>query len=85
VRFTESPRLLDLLKRNLETMDLKERHRIVNEIQMIHATLLPSIPLYYPEMVVAHDGQIPWFYTRGGISKGIPFPFNKDALAGNRP
>ncbi len=84
-RFTESPRLLDLLRRNLETTDLKERHRIVNEIQVIHATLLPAIPLYYPEMVVAHDGQIPWFYTRGGISKGIPFPFNKDALIGDRP
>lgn len=84
-RFTQSPRLLGLLKRNLETMDLKERHRIVNEIQMIHATLLPAIPLYYPKMVVAHDGKIPWFYTRGGISKGIPFPFNKDALIGNRP
>ena len=84
-RFTENPRLLALLKKNIETTDVEERRRIVNEIQFIHATALPSIPLYYPKMVVAHNGQIPWFYTRGGISKGIPFPFNKDALIGRAP
>ena len=84
-RFTEDPRLLKLLKKSVETIDTKERHRIVNEIQRLHATLLPAIPLYYPEMVVAHDGRIPWFYTRGGISKGIPFPFNKDALIETQP
>ena len=79
-RFTQSSKLLALLKRNLETMDSTKRHRIVNEIQKIHAMLLPAIPLYYPQMAVVHDGRIPWFYTRGGISKGIPFPFNKIAL-----
>jgi peptide/nickel transport system substrate-binding protein len=79
-KFIQNPKLLDLLKRNLETMDSVKRHRLVNEIQKMHAALLPSIPLYYPQMAVAHDGRISWFYTRGGISKGIPFPFNKTAL-----
>ena len=84
-RFTEDPSLMALLKRNLVTMNKKARHCIVNEIQLIHARQLPAIPLYYPMMTVAHDGRIPWFYTRGGISKGIPFPFNKDALLRETP
>ena len=84
-RFTEDPRLNALLKKNLEAMDPKKRHKIVDEIQLIHARQIPAIPLYYPMMTVAHDGRVPWFYTRGGISKGIPFPFNKDALIRKEP
>jgi peptide/nickel transport system substrate-binding protein len=44
--------------------------------------MLPAISLYYPASMAAYnpDKGIVWFYTKGGISKGIPIPQNKMSL-----
>jgi len=69
-----------LMAAQLITLDDRERRRLVAEIQEKLAEELPTLPLYYPTQYFAHDGRVPWFFTRGGIAKGIPIYFNKIAL-----
>ncbi|MFP4213306.1 MAG: ABC transporter substrate-binding protein [Desulfohalobiaceae bacterium] len=81
-RFDENQELNRLLEEQLREMDKAERKKIVMRIQELHARELPAIPLYYPDTTAAYnpDKGIAWFYTRGGISKGIPIPQNKMSL-----
>ena len=55
---------------------------IVQEIQILYARELPAISLYYPDTLAAYRPEtgVDWFYTPGGISKGIPIPQNKMVL-----
>ena len=50
-----------------------------------YAEALPAISLYYPDSLSAYnpDKGIVWYYTPGGISKGIPIPQNKMSLIKN--
>ncbi len=81
-RFQANRELLDLLDAQLREMDPDRRKAMVYRIQEIFAQELPSICLYYPETLSAYNPNkgIRWFYTKGGISKGIPIPQNKVAL-----
>lgn len=81
-RFDENQELNRLLEEQLREMDRDKRKEIVMRIQELHARELPAIPLYYPDTLAAYnpDKGIEWFYTRGGISKGIPIPQNKMSL-----
>ena len=72
--------LSQLLSTQLYVMDETRRHQIVAEIQEQMAQELPTLPLYYTTQYYAHDGRVPWFFTKGGIAKGIPVGFNKIAL-----
>jgi peptide/nickel transport system substrate-binding protein len=69
-----------LLADQLFTLDDRRRRQLVAEIQEKLAEELPTVPLYYPTQYFAHDGRVPWFFTRVGIAKGIPTYFNKIAL-----
>lgn len=81
-RYDANARLNDLLEAQVREMDPDRRKELVYEIQKIIAEDLPSISLYYPQTTAAYDPRkgIHWFYTRGGIGKGIPIPQNKMAL-----
>lgn len=81
-RFQANKELLDLLDAQMTEMDAAKRKLMVYRIQEIFAQELPSICLYYPETLSAYNPKknIRWFYTKGGISKGIPIPQNKLAL-----
>lgn len=83
-RYDQNQELNRLLEQQLLEMDRDKRKEIVMRIQEIHARELPAIPLYYPDTLAAYnpDQGIEWFYTPGGISKGIPIPQNKMALIG---
>jgi peptide/nickel transport system substrate-binding protein len=63
-------------------MDQEKRKSIVFKIQKVYADDLPAISLYYPASMAAYnpDKGIVWFYTKGGISKGIPISQNKMSL-----
>ena len=63
-------------------MDEEKRRQIVFKIQEMHAEDLPAISLYYPDSLSAYNPKkgITWYYTKGGISKGIPIPQNKMTL-----
>lgn len=81
-RYDENEEVNRLLAAQMTEMDEIKRREIVYRIQEVYAVDLPAISLYYPEAVAAYNPEkgIEWFYTRGGISKGIPIPQNKMSL-----
>jgi peptide/nickel transport system substrate-binding protein len=81
-RYDEDPELNKLLEKSLVEMDQAGRKKIVRQIQKIYAQDLPAIPLYYPQSKAAYNPRkgVDWFYTKGGIGKGVPLPQNKMAL-----
>jgi peptide/nickel transport system substrate-binding protein len=81
-RYDADPELNRLMEDQMLEMDPEKRKAIVFKIQEIYAEDLPAISLYYPDSMAAYnpDKDIAWFYTRGGISKGIPIPQNKMSL-----
>ena len=81
-RYDANPVLNRLLEAQMMEMDEKKRKAIVHQIQKVYAEDLPAISLYYPDSVAAYNPKkgIIWFFTKGGISKGVPIPQNKMCL-----
>jgi peptide/nickel transport system substrate-binding protein len=81
-RFDADRELNRLLEEQLETMDPQKRKALVYRVQEVYAELLPAISLYYPDSMAAYNPKkgIEWYFTKGGISKGIPIPQNKMSL-----
>lgn len=81
-RFDGNSELNRLLREQMEAMDLEERRRLVHRIQELHALEVPAIPLYYPDSLAAYQPAkgIRWFFTPGGIGKGVPIAQNKVSL-----
>jgi len=81
-RYDANPELNRLMEEQMKEMDDRKRKEIVFKIQSLYAEELPAISLYYPDSLSAYDPKkgIEWYYTRGGISKGIPIPQNKMSL-----
>lgn len=81
-RYDANPELNRLLEDQMLEMDQEKRKKIVYRIQEVYAMELPAISLYYPDSMAAYNPgkDAVWFYTRGGISKGIPIPQNKASL-----
>ena len=71
-----------LMEDQMREMEQEKRKAIVYKIQETYAEDLPAISLYYPDSLAAYnpDKGVAWFYTRGGIGKGVPIPQNKMAL-----
>jgi peptide/nickel transport system substrate-binding protein len=78
-RYDANEKLVELLEKQMEEMDAGKRKELVFRIQEIYARDLPAISLYYPDNLSAYKKEkgVEWFYTRGGISKGIPIAQNK--------
>jgi peptide/nickel transport system substrate-binding protein len=81
-RYDVNPELNKLLEEQMLEMDEERRKALVHRIQAVYADELPAISLYYPASMAAYnpDKGIVWFYTKGGISKGIPIAQNKMSL-----
>lgn len=81
-RYDANPELVHLLEAQMAEMDTVKRKHLVQRIQVLHAEDLPAIPLYHPQSMAAYNPQkgVAWFFTRGGISKGVPIPQNKLSL-----
>ncbi|MFO8088981.1 MAG: ABC transporter substrate-binding protein [Desulfatiglandaceae bacterium] len=81
-RYDANQELNMLLEAQMTEMDNTRRREIVFRIQKLYALDLPAVSLYYPPGMAAYNPEkrIEWFYTRGGISKGIPIPQNKMSL-----
>nr|QNO47040.1 hypothetical protein NBCJMJBN_00001 [Methanosarcinales archaeon ANME-2c ERB4] len=84
-QYNESEELNNLFDALMHEMDPEKRRAAVYEAQNVYAKELPAISLYYPTSYYAYDPDagVEWFYTTGGISKGIPIPQNKFALIGD--
>ncbi|MEA1865025.1 MAG: ABC transporter substrate-binding protein, partial [Euryarchaeota archaeon] len=78
-RYNKSEELNSLLDDLMHEMDPEKRLAAVYEAQNVYARELPAISLYYPTQYYAYDPDagVEWFYTTGGIAKGIPIPQNK--------
>lgn len=83
-RYNKSEELNELLDDVMHEMDPQKRKEAVFEAQNVYARELPAISLYYPTWYNAYDPDagVEWFYTIGGVAKGIPIPQNKLALIG---
>ncbi|MFP3929294.1 MAG: ABC transporter substrate-binding protein [Desulfobacteraceae bacterium] len=81
-RYDSNEELNRLMEEQMVQMDKDKRKELVFEIQRLHAEDLPAICLYYPDSMAAYNPEkgVHWFYTKGGISKGIPIPQNKMSL-----
>ena len=81
-RYNGNAKLVELIEKQMEEMDQDKRKELVFQIQELYARDLPAISLYYPENLAAYDKSkgVEWFYTLGGISKGIPIAQNKLSL-----
>lgn len=81
-RYDANPELKRLLEEQMVEMDEAKRKQIVFKIQEVYAGDVPAISLYCPDSLSAYNSKkgIVWYYTRGGISKGIPIPQNKMSL-----
>ncbi|MFW6115102.1 MAG: ABC transporter substrate-binding protein [Thermodesulfobacteriota bacterium] len=81
-RYDANPELNRLLEAQMLEMDQEKRKAIVFRIQEVYAGDLPAISLYYPDSMAAYNPEkgIVWFFTKGGISKGIPIAQNKMSL-----
>jgi len=84
-RYDKSEELNSLLEDLMHEMDPVKRQEAVFEAQNVYARELPAISLYYPTGYYAYnpDAGVEWFYTVGGIAKGIPIPQNKMAMIGS--
>jgi peptide/nickel transport system substrate-binding protein len=74
--------LNQVLEAQMVEMDPDKRKALVFKAQELFARELPAMPLYYPDSMAAYnpDKGVDWYYTKGGISKGIPIPQNKMSL-----
>ena len=81
-KFDANEELNRLLEEQMAEMDSARRTEIVYRIQKVYAEEMPAISLYYPDSMAAYNPkkEVEWFYTKGGISKGIPIPQNKMSL-----
>jgi len=61
------------------TLDLDNRKELVNQLQDLVAEDLPVYTLYHPYIWCVYNPDVldTWFYTRDGISIGIPIELNK--------
>jgi peptide/nickel transport system substrate-binding protein len=81
-RYDANPELARLLDAQMLEMVSLKRQALVQRIQVLYAEELPAISLYHPQSMAAYNPQkgVTWFFTKGGISKGVPIPQNKMAL-----
>jgi len=68
-----------LFEEQERTMDEEKRRNLVLRLQEVIAEDLPVLTLYHPKMWCVYDPAKldTWFYTKGGVSIGIPIPHNK--------
>jgi len=71
-----------LADQQVAEMDVTRRKTLVNQMQMVLATDLPTLPLYHRPFYWLYDPNAfgGWFNTWGGIMDGIPLVDNKLAF-----
>jgi len=81
-KFEKDDELNRLLKAQLTEMDDEKRADLVKKAQIRYSELLPAISLYYPPNYNAYNPakKVKWFFTLGGIAKGVPIAQNKMSM-----
>lgn len=70
---------LSLANQQMSTLDEKERKALVDQMQVLIADNVPTIPLLYKNVYCAcnQDKFDGFFYTPGGVGGGVPTEYNK--------
>lgn len=70
---------LSLANQQMSTLDDKERKVLVDQMQVLIADNVPTIPLLYKNVYSAcnQDKFDGFFYTPGGVGGGVPTEYNK--------
>ena len=68
---------------SLKELDQAKREALVDKLQEIVAEDVPTLPLYYKSNAAAFNKSVfdGFYYTKDGISSGIPYLYNKIILA----
>ena len=68
---------------SLKELDETKRGELVDKLQEIIAEEVPTLPLYYKSNAAAFNNSVfdGFYYTKDGISSGIPYLYNKIILA----
>ena len=68
---------------SLKELDQTKREELVDELQEIIAEDVPTLALYYKSNAAAFNNSVfdGFYYTKDGISSGIPYLYNKIILA----
>lgn len=76
-----SPEYLRLARLQLRTLDTGQRHRYIDQMQVLISQELPTLPLYYRRFFWIYDSRkFTPFVTPGGLLNGIPLIENKLAF-----
>ncbi|MDR7534283.1 MAG: ABC transporter substrate-binding protein [Armatimonadota bacterium] len=76
-----SPEYLRLARLQLRTLDAGQRRRLIDQMQVMLAEELPTLPLYYRRFFWIYDSRkFSPIATRGGVMNGIPHADNKLAF-----
>ena len=70
---------MDLAEEQMSTMDEEMRKELVDEMQVLIADNVPTIPIMYRNVYSAtsKDTVTGFFYTDGGVGGGVPVEYNK--------
>lgn len=70
---------LSLANEQMSTVDEKERKELVDQMQVLIADNVPTIPILYKNVysVCNQDKFDGFFYTPGGVGGGVPTEYNK--------
>ncbi len=68
---------------SLQELDETKRAELVDQLQAIIAEEVPTIPLYYKSNASAYNNSVfdGFYYTKDGVSSGIPYLYNKLILS----
>lgn len=77
----------ELAEAQLSVADDADRREIVDQMQVILAEDLPTLPLYYPKRTIVFNAEVfdNWYYTPGGVASGIPTSQNKQQVIVGQP
>lgn len=72
-----------LFAQSLQEIDQAKREELVDQLQVIVADELPTLSLYFKSNASAYNHSVfdGFYYTADGISKGVPYLYNKIILA----
>jgi peptide/nickel transport system substrate-binding protein len=76
-QYHKSEKINQLLTQQLSAVDTEERKEILKEFQKIYVEELPSYHIYFSEFVFAHNDKVELYYTKEGVSIGVPLALNK--------
>ncbi|OPY22486.1 MAG: putative ABC transporter periplasmic-binding protein [Methanomethylovorans sp. PtaU1.Bin073] len=70
---------MSLAKEQMSTMDEKQRQALVDQMQVLIADNVPTIPIMYRNVYSVCDQEKldGFFYTPGGVGGGVPTEYNK--------